>query len=238
MGRARIAGLAAGWLAAALAAGCADRPAQDELFPLASGHRWVYRQTTAYAGEKASEASLTIRTRGADALDGGPAWRRVADSGAQYWLRSDDTGIYRVASRHPLDNGRIVDKERRYVLKRPFTVGSSWEANTAVFVLQRKNEMPRRVSSLYKTLPMKYTIEKVGETVTTEAGRFDGCLVVRGEAAVRVYVDAAFAWRDIPITSQEWYCPSVGLVRLEREEPSPSRFLTGGKTSLDLIDFE
>jgi len=44
--------------------------------------------------------------------------------------------------------------------------------------------------------------------------------------------------RDVPIRSTEWYCFDVGLVRLERTEPSPSRFMSGGKVLLELTNWQ
>jgi hypothetical protein len=66
------------------------------------------------------------------------------------------------------------------------------------------------------------------------AGHFDRCLRVRGSASVRIYADPASGWRDMPLTTLEWYCPGVGLARMERSEPAGSAFLTGGTRTLEL----
>jgi hypothetical protein len=43
-------------------------------------------------------------------------------------------------------------------------------------------------------------------------------------------------WRNMPLTTTEWYCRGVGLVRLERREPSlGSSFLTGGSLTMELV---
>ena len=39
----------------------------------------------------------------------------------------------------------------------------------------------------------------------------------------------------MPLTTREWYCPGVGLVRQERVEHSPTKFLLGGRVTLELI---
>ena len=65
-------------------------------------------------------------------------------------------------------------------------------------------------------------MDEFDERVETPAGTFEHCLRVQGQAQVKLYVDAAFAWRDIPLVTLKEYCPGVGLVRLERREPSPS----------------
>jgi hypothetical protein len=34
----------------------------------------------------------------------------------------------------------------------------------------------------------------------------------------------------------EWYCPGLGLVKVERVEASPSRFMVGSKATLELTE--
>jgi len=223
-----------------LLAACSRGPGGDDYFPLAAGHAWTYVVTTAFddSDSPPQREDLTLYARGADAFDGAPAWRRHSDSGVDYWLRSDDSGIYRVASKGPTDNEPRSDNPRRYVLQRPFVVGTQWEATTTAYALQRRNEVPREIRYTHKPFPMLYRIDAVEQEVQTPAGRFKGCLRVAGRALVRLYVDAMFAWRDVPLTSLEWYCPGVGLVRLERKEPTPSKFMVGGSVTLELASWQ
>lgn len=227
----------AAFVACALAAlsGCAAGPAEDDtLFPLREGRSWTYRVSTVVDEAPTLRETLTLRNRGVDRIDGAPSWRRRSDAGIEYWHRADATGIYRIAARNPLQREPQVDPERRYVLRKPYVVGTEWEASTVAYLLARRNEIPREVRHTHKPSRMVYRIEAVGERVQTAAGSFDGCLRVSGRADVRLYVDAMFQWRDIPLTTLEWYCPGVGLVRLERTEATPTRFMVGGKVTLDL----
>ena len=85
--------------------GCGSPPepaSGSALFPLAKGHVWTYRVTTELESDAPSSRELTLRTLGPEAmplLDGQDAWRRRSDDGVDYWLRSDASGIYRVAAR-------------------------------------------------------------------------------------------------------------------------------------------
>ena len=89
-------------------------------FPLEAGHRWTYRVTT-QTGDDASEREwLTLRTLGASTLPppmAQPAWQRRSDGGIDYWLRADDSGIVRVASKNDLQADIQPDQPPRYVLK-------------------------------------------------------------------------------------------------------------------------
>lgn len=229
--------------AAALAAllACSAAPGDTTLFPLDEGRSWRYQIVTTYGDPSVApdRDSVVLSSRGSARLGAEAAWRRSSNNGNDYWLRSDDTGIYRVASKGPLDTEPQADASPRYVLRKPYAVGTTWSAATTPYVLQRRNESPRELRHLlrYKSLPMTYRIDAVDQEVKTPAGDFKGCLRVQGKADIRLYVDEAFTWRDVPMTTREWYCPGVGLTRIEREEPSPSKFILGGTQVLELMQW-
>jgi hypothetical protein len=225
---------------ALLVAACGGTP-QEPFFPLEEGHRWRYQLTTAYddgAADTLTE-SLELRARGASDVAGAPAWKRTSSTGTAYWLRHDGTGVYRVAMQGPLDAAPRSDTTPRYVLKKPFVPGTQWEADTTAYVLRRRNEFPPELRHLarYRSLPMKYRIAQVDAQVETRAGRFANCLRVDGTGEIHLYVDELFAVRGVPFTTREWYCPQVGLVRLERIERSPTKFIAGGTLTMELVDF-
>ncbi len=104
-------------------------------------------------------------------------------------------------------------------------------------MLQRRNEFPKEVRYTTKPIMMVYAIVALDQKVETASGNFEGCIKVVGEAKIRLYVDAQFNWREIPLFSTEWYCPGVGLVRVERVETSPSKFMRGGSLTLELASY-
>jgi hypothetical protein len=215
---------------------CGPQPEQDIYFPLQDGRSWTYRVTKNLdEAEAPSVDMLELSTRGPQDVDGKPALRRHSDNGVDYWFRTDASGIFRVASKNALDKELKTDNPPRYVLKKPYVVGTQWEANTVAYILQRKNEVPKEIRYTHKPVMMVYRIEALDQKVETASGAFEGCIRVLGEAKIKLYVDALFSWRDMPLFSTEWYCPTVGLVRVERVEKSPSRTLRGGTMTLDLV---
>ncbi len=253
--------LASGWLAvagltwglAACTGGTVDPNAPDAWFPLHGGQVWTYRTLTEEENLPPERDTLVLRSLGVQALDSapgleaGPAWRRRSDSGVDYWLRADATGIYRVASKTDLDaepradglgaDGRPGAQPRRYVLKAPFTVGTQWQATTTSYLLKRRQDFPREIRHTHPSVVMNYTIEASGEALSTAAGEFADCLRVRGQASLRLFADPVAGWRDMPLTTLEWYCRGVGLVRLQRDEPAGSAFLSGGTYTMELIEW-
>jgi hypothetical protein len=225
-------------LAVFLLNSCGIKTAEDDFFPLQSGRSWTYRVTKTIVDKgPPHHESLTLDTRGSESVNGVPAMRRHSDSGVDYWLRSDETGIYRVASKNALDSEPKTDDVPRYVLRKPLVVGSKWQALTVAYVMEHRNESRKELRYTHKPINMVYQIEALDQKVTTAAGNFEGCIKVKGEAQIKLFADDVFNFRDVPLFSYEWYCSKVGLVRMERVEASPSKFVLGGSTLLDLTEW-
>lgn len=228
-------------LAAAVAtlAGCgASTTPEASYFPLQAGHRWTYDLKTEWENNTIEHETLVLTTEGSDSLDDGPAWRRRSASGVDYWLRADATGVFRVATKSDLDESPRRDAQPRYVLKAPLAAGTSWQSTTTAYVLRRRQEFPPEIRHTHPKVPMTYAIEAVGEAVDTRAGKFSDCIRVKGQAVLRLYADPVVGWRDMPMTTLEWYCKGAGLVRLTRQEPANSTFLTGGSLTLELLSWQ
>jgi hypothetical protein len=214
---------------------CTAPPPEASHFPLEAGHRWVYDVKTEWENNTVEHETRTIETLGRETIEGGAAWRRRSDSGVDYWLRSDESGLYRVASKSDVQAEPQPDPAKRYVLKSPLAVGTQWQASTTPYLLHRRQDFPREIRHTHPNVPMNYSIEAVSETLATRAGEFSDCLRVKGVAVLRLYADPVVGWKDMPITTTEWYCKGVGLARLVREEPAQSTFLGGGTQTLELV---
>lgn len=220
-----------------LLAACGARAPGDALFPLEPGRQWTYELRTERENEPVERETRVLETLPAEPLDGAPAVRRRSDGGVDYWLRSDASGIYRVASKSDVDPGPKRDREPRYVLKAPIAPGTSWRAGTTAYLLMRRESFPREVRYSHPEVPMNYVIEALGETLELRAGHFEGCVRVRGQASLRLFADPVAGWRDLPLITTEWYCPGVGLAKLVREEPANSAFLSGGRLTMELLEW-
>ena len=220
-------------------AGCSPPSPATGYFPLEQGHQWTYDQTTEWENNRLEHETIELRNLGSSSdLDSGKAWRRRSASGVDYWLRSDSSGIYRVASKSDLDEAPKPDAQPRFVLKMPLAEGTSWQASTTAYLLRRRQEFPPEIRHSHPAIPMTYTIAALGETLKTRAGEFKDCIRVQGNAQLKLFADPVVGWREMPLTTTEWYCNGVGLVRLERNEPAQSTFLSGGKLSMELVAWE
>ena len=225
-----------------LVAGC-EKPAQEHpFFPLESGKSWTYKVDIAFDDPDAHVDSyqLTLTNRGQVELNGKETWRRRSDTGNEYWLRTDDQGVYRVASRGPAGKEAILDPVPRTVLPAKPSKEAKWSTTTVPYFLKRRNEWPPEFKYVdkYRSLTMNYLIEAMDEKVNTPLGEYSGCLKVKGVADLHVWVEADMTYKEVPMEQIEWYCPGVGLVQLERREPTTARFFQGGVMRMVLIRTE
>jgi hypothetical protein len=208
----------------------------DSMFPLTEGRAWKYQSVIAYDdGSEALHEELELTARGSEKIGEQTAWRRRSDHGVDYWLRFDDTGTFRVATKTDVDPDPKPDSTVRYVLKKPYVVGTEWVVPTSAFVLEKPNEFRRQFRTIYKPFPMKFRIESISEKVETPAGKFESCLKVAGVATIKLYVDATGVWDEVPLYSTEWYCPNIGLTQIVRKERSTSKLIRGGELTMKLV---
>ena len=226
-----------------LLTGC-DQPAKENpLFPLAAGKRWTYQIETVYDAPdaKTTVQKLEMRNLGsAELSDGTKAWVRRSSNGHEYWLVTDDSGIQRVAMKSPTKDLAVMDEEPRTVLPQPLKVGTTWKIPTVPYILRRRNENPSefRYVSKYQNLPMVFTVADMNVKISTPAGDFENCTRVDGTMEMMLWNDAIFAYKPTPILSREWFCPGVGLVQVEREEPTTAKLFQGGTMRMTLMKFQ
>jgi hypothetical protein len=228
-----------GYAVCALLAGCKPAPDSTSYFPLASGARWTYSVLTEADGAS-SRRQQTISVLDERRHDGKPLFIRRSETpgniGIEYWLRAQPDGIVRIAQRMDLEQTATLDQTPRMVLKLPLAVGASWSVPTVPYTVMRKNDYPREVK-YSRGMPMAYTVEALDEKVAVPAGSFAHCARVVGRAELTLFTDPVRGFNKVPVSTTEWYCRGVGLVKLERDESLSTMFYTGGKVVMELVEF-
>jgi hypothetical protein len=225
-----------------LLAGC-DKPANDNpLFPLAEGMRWTYRIEISYDAPEpyVDRSVITMSNLGKVDLNGQETWRRRSDYGNDYWLKIDDKGVHRIASRTPNDKVAVLDRAPRTVIPAKLTKEEKWTVSAVPYFLKRRNEWPQEFKYVdrFRDLTMTYAVEATDQKVSTPAGDFSGCVVIKGVAPMNVWHEREMTYKETPLTNLEWYCPDVGLVQLERSEPTTARFFQGGVMRMTLLNYK
>lgn len=216
---------------------CSDRPAASpRLFPLNSGWKWEYEMTTRTDLGAVKERFSVENTGRKDYGAGLEGWERRNSLGNAYLFRVDETGTYRIGVRNELEDTPRADgdKPRRFVIKEPLKVGSSWTVASLPFLLRRSFDWPHELKHS-KTITLNFEVESLNASVTVAAGSFKDCALLVGRHMLRLYVDPMVGFQDIPIVQKEWYCPEVGLVKFERSEQISSKYHSGGSQTFELV---
>lgn len=215
--------------------GCNNEPDATDYFPLDKGLSWRYQITNTARQE---QGFYSVANLGTTEVAGETATIRRADDGHDYYLVRKPGGIYRYASRTLFETEPDIDEPPRMVLPLPYRGDAErrWSARTISYVIHRIG--PSTVTSVNNPLQsfvMNYRVVADGETVEVPAGRFEDCLLVVGEATLKMFTDPLTGFEDVPIMTREWYAPGVGLVKLERVEPLETRVYQGGRYLFELV---
>lgn len=226
--------LVAATAALAVLGGCSGRDMGPEWFPLRAGDEQAL--AVSYRMDEPREPEQWVmRVDPPTTFQEQPVAVRHHSAGVRYYLRIDETGVRRVATRTDIDNEPTADAEPVWVLKAPYQVGTEWTTPTVPYLIQRRNEYPRDLKYSHK-VPMTWRIEAVDDRVQLADGsEHRPCLRVVGQARLNLYTDPVNGFHDVPLISREWYCRGEGLVKFEREEKVPTGFMTGGVLSAEWL---
>ncbi len=215
------------------------KPAADDYFPLDNGLRWDY-QVTITQPHRSDSKTLIIENVGTERVKDTLTTVRRTSDGTDYYLAYRDDGVYRVAKRTIVEELAQLDESPRMVLPDNPTsaLGKTWSSITMPYMILRVFEGDENAKADEWRFPMQYSVKSVDATVDVPAGHFTHCVLVEGQAEVSMYTDPRKGETAIPITTREWYAPSVGLVKLERDEPLNTDVFKGGALVMELTSFE
>lgn len=216
-----------------LAACGGDGEAGTDLFPLGEGMTWRYATTTTNQQGTTRDVHEVV-SLGGRTIDGARQYVRRTASGTDYHFMVDDEGVWRVGKRLIVELEQQPDVPRRMVLPRDPQVGAQWQNTTHPYVLRRLVHDGVDMRRAY-VVPMNYTVEEIDATVSVPAGEFTDCVRVLGQAELQMYVDGPTGMRSIPLVTEEWYAPGVGLVKLRRTETIDSTLMASGTLEMALL---
>ncbi|GAB3677060.1 hypothetical protein [Salinisphaera aquimarina] len=209
----------------------------DALFPLTPGLEWTYRIQVKPLGKELETSTRTMQNVSRDDFAGEPKVTiRRNDGGARYYVAERDDGYYRVAMKSVIHHHPIIDQPPIKILPLPVKAGATWIEPAHTYMLGRaKTFITEHAPG--NTITLDYRVESENVDVDVPAGHFTGCAAVIGETSFHLGAGVGFLPSDVPIVQKEWYCPGVGLVRLERDEKvtNSARVITGGRLKMELL---
>lgn len=227
---------AAGVLALAIGA-CGQDPA-PRYFPLDEGWLWTYR-VSEHNPLVQRRRPLTLENLGTRELDGQRYWRRRSSEGNEYWLEVVGDGVQRRGVRTWLDAEPARDEPAQTVLPARLVAGAEWNAQTRPYILERALPFRERFAQDdSKTVDLRMRLASLDDRVEVPAGTFEHCLRVEGHGHLYVLADARIGASEVPVAQTEWYCPDVGLVKLQRRETLATEQIVGGEITLELVQLQ
>ena len=150
-------------------------------------------------------------------------------------LAAGKSWTYQVETVYDEPDGKTL----RYTLEMR-NLGSAALADGSTAWLRRRNEQPAEFRYLdkFKNIPMVFTVADMDVKIITPAGQFEHCMRVDGKMGMMLWNDQANAYKPTDLTTREWYCPDVGLVQVERDEPTTAKFFQGGSMRMKLLRYE
>ena len=113
-------------------------------------------------------------------------------------------------------------------------IAQQWQGRTATSVLESSAAPWESLFRVHVPLEMRYRVESLSASVDTPAGHFTRCLLVAGRGSTESELGNGIGRAKLEITSREWYAPDVGLVRMERNEQTSAKALSGGSLVMEL----
>jgi hypothetical protein len=198
-------------------AACGDR--ESDYFPLRPGWTWEYRVATDIQSVGKQVSKTLVNDRPRTELDGKRVVPRIAQDGRVYYYAALAEGVALVATRED----RLISPAPpgEYVLKYPLEKGATWQVASRTHLLRRQ-VFTRGVRNVIIDTPidLTYTVEALDDTVTVPAGTFRRCLRLHAEGTRKVDLGGGIGQVVLTVTSDEWFAPGVGLVKLVRSEDS------------------
>ena len=205
-------------------------------FPLQPGLSWDYHVETV-TPQARRENRLRITNLGVSEFDGKNYHVRKTDTGNFYYFDQRHDGIVRVSKRTIIEPYPRANMQERPVFRQPAEVGAQWSYLVKPHLIKRTFETGKILKHEISYL-MNWRIEGVDARVEVPAGRFENCLHVRGTATFDVPRVLSSIKDVITFTTDEWYAPGVGLVRVEHSEAVDSDQVDGGSITMALTHFE
>ncbi len=205
-------------------------------FPLDRGLLWNYKIVIDTPSGKQFRG-YSVRNVGRKMVEGETYAVRHTSHGTDYYFTENANGVFRVGKRTSVEVTPRMDTPIRPVLEYPLEKDAKWQVATHPYVLKRLMPVGEALKNSF-TLPMLYSVVATDETITVPAGEFEHCVKIVGSADLVLYVNPLRGYVSVPFTTEEWYAPGVGLVKVTRKERLQADTMEGGNFTMELVSFD
>lgn len=205
-------------------------------FPLTPGSQWQYRvERTTMDGTRQLRHALSVL--GPTANQPADLRTRVTLDGQRYIYRVNDDGTYRIGIERRRGPRSLEDDQQVLVMPRTPTLDQQWQDRSSTALLESSAAPWETLFRVQVPVEMHFRVAALDASITTPAGTFEHCLLLEGHGTSDADLGNGVGPAHIDVTTQEWYAPGVGLVRLERNEQSSAKALKLGALVMELDDW-
>ncbi len=225
-------------LMALLLGGC-----EADYFPLGGGKSWQYKLSFDFSSRAGAVTAKSVRLNLPKKVtfdDGGGKQKAVGqlhENGFIYLykrLKEPEPGVYRLA----------VKQDKLYYQPRPLMVlpddpkvGDSWLRPDRTYLMVHRHLLDIGART-YVRVDMRYRVEAVGVKVATSAGEFEDCLYVVGYGRTDFVGERGVGDILVEVREENWFAPSVGLVKMERAEATDTELYGTQRFSMELEEYK
>lgn len=202
-------------------------------FPLVPGSQWQYRvERTTMDGTRQLRYAISVSAPAAN--EPADMRSRVTLDGQRYVYRVTDDGTYRVGVQRRHGQHMAEDDQQQLVMPAHPRVDQQWRESTPTAVLESSAPPWESLFRVQVAVDMRYRIAAIDAEISTVAGEFKQCVLLEGEGQTEADLGNGVGQTSIKVASREWYAPGVGLVRMERNEQTNAKALSGGALVMEL----
>ena len=215
---------------------CGNGGHNGDFFPLVPGSQWQYRvERTTMDGTRQLRHAISVGTPGSN--EPADVRTRVTLDGQRYLYKVADDGIYRIGVQRRHGQRLAEDDQQQLVMPAKPTLSQHWQGRSPTTLLESSAPPWETLFRVQVPVVMRYRVAAIDAEITTAAGEFDHCVVIEGAGSADADLGNGVGPASIAVTSREWYAPSVGLVRMERDEKSSAKPLSAGALVMELDEW-
>lgn len=189
----------------------------ENLYPLDAGYRWTHKVVESSQGNRKTTLQVSRNLELTDIFGSSHTPQLLEDEELPKYVtfvRTDGSGVFSSGSALG-DEPPKEWTERRYFIKFPVKVGTTWRFPSHTFLLS--TNYPIEVES---------AIRRTGDSVSVGTSTFDNCIEISSSKLPSPRTS------HISIDSVDLYCAGVGLVSTRYEEKSPEE---SGLLTIELV---
>ena len=218
-----------------ICSGCSKK--EQSYFPLSDGYKWRY-DVLLETRDGVQRQKYILNNLGKSEFDGIPVYLRESLDGTVLYYSDSNEGIYYLGSINDKEIKPEFNKDKQLVIPEPHVANTKWEQSTTTKLLKKTGPPQKTVFEIFAKVELEARIESLDDVVTVPAGRFKNCMKITMSGSSFKDAGNYVGLTLVNVEQTSWYAEGVGLIKMERIEPTKSNALDKGTLLIELADFE